>query len=90
MKSVVLTAILAAGAGFFLQTASVEAASHATKACDDETVSMVMKEVMEAPDDKRTMAEEEFAMAKEKMEAGMADECSGHLEKASMLAKGEG
>lgn len=86
MKSIALTAVVAASAAMFLQTAP----AHAMKACDDETVSMVMKEVMDAPEDKRTMAEEEFAMAKEKMEAGMADECSGHLEKASMLAKGEG
>ncbi|MEL7459372.1 MAG: hypothetical protein AAFX45_09790 [Pseudomonadota bacterium] len=90
MKSIALTTLTAAAAGLFLQTAPVQAASHAGKTCDEETVSMVMKEVMEAPEDKRAMAEEEFAMAKEKMEAGMADDCSGHLEKASMLAKGEG
>ncbi len=82
--------ICAAIAATFAFAATSHAASHASKACDDETVSMVMKEVMEAPEDKKEMAEQEFAMAKEKMEAGMAEECSGHLEKASMMAKGEG
>ncbi len=82
--------IFAAVAATFAFSVAGNAASHASKACDDETVSMVMKEVMEAPEDKKEMAEQEFAMAKEKMEAGMAEECSGHLEKASMMAKGEG
>lgn len=64
---------------------SANAAAHA-KACDDETVSMVMEAVEAAPEDKKAMAMEEFAMAKEKMEAGMSDECSEHLTKASELS----
>jgi hypothetical protein len=61
------------------------AASHA-KACEEETVAMVMEQVEAAPADKKAMAMEEFAMAKEKMEAGMTDDCSGHLTKASELS----
>ncbi|MEO0496953.1 MAG: hypothetical protein AAF141_06215 [Pseudomonadota bacterium] len=60
------------------------AAAHA-KACDEETMSMVMKSVEMAEGDKKAMAMEEFSMAKEKMEAGMADECSGHLTKAAEI-----
>lgn len=47
---------------------------------------MVMEGLGSAPADKKEMAMQEFAMAKEKMEAGMAEECSGHLTKASELS----
>ncbi len=82
-KTVLATAVIAAGA--FAFTASANAASHA-KACDDATVAMVMEGVEKAPADKKEMAMAEFNMAKEKMAAGMADECSGHLTKASELS----
>jgi hypothetical protein len=63
---------------------SANAAAHA-KACDEETMSMVMESVEGAEGDKKEMAMQEFAMAKEKMEAGMAEECSGHLTKAAEM-----
>lgn len=53
------------------------------KKCDEATMTMVMKEVEGAPADKKEMAMAEFAMAKEKMTGGMADECSKHLDAAS-------
>ena len=67
-------------------TGGAHAAAHA-KACDDDTVAMVMKGLENAPADKKEMAMSEFNMAKEKMAAGMADECSGHLTKAADLSK---
>lgn len=58
------------------------------KKCDDATVAMVMKEVEGAPAAKKEMAMKEFTMAKEKMQANMAEDCSKHLEAASAAAKG--
>jgi hypothetical protein len=53
------------------------------KACDEATMTMVMKEVEAAPADKKEMAMTEFNMAKEKMAGGMAEDCSKHLTAAS-------
>lgn len=50
-----------------------------TVACDDASVTMVMGLVEAAPAEKKEMAMAELTMAKEKMAAGMADECSKHL-----------
>ncbi|MEL6920188.1 MAG: hypothetical protein AAFO77_04070 [Pseudomonadota bacterium] len=84
MKKLLITAaVVAAAATPF--TVSANAAGH-SKACDDDTVAMVMEEVEGAPAANKEMAMAEFTMAKEKMEAGMAEECSGHLTKASELS----
>ena len=82
-KTALASALLAASAVSF--TLPAHAAAHA-KACDDDTVAMVMEQVQNAPDAKKEMAMQEFAMAQEKMEAGMAEDCSGHLTKASELS----
>lgn len=82
-KTALASAIVAASAVSF--TLPANAAAHA-KACDDATVAMVMEQVQSAPEANKEMAMQEFAMAKEKMEAGMADDCSGHLTKASELS----
>ncbi|MEM1377051.1 MAG: hypothetical protein AAGG69_06650 [Pseudomonadota bacterium] len=74
---------------FLAATATVGLSpAHAAKVCDDDTVAMVMEQVEGAPSDKKEMAMAEFTMAKEKMKAGMTDECSGHLTKASELSEG--
>ncbi len=53
------------------------------KKCDDSTFAMVMKEVEAAPADKKEMAMAALTMAKEKMTAGMAEDCSKQLDAAS-------
>lgn len=70
-------------AGVFAVSFSGFASAADMKECNDETFSMVMKQVEEAPAEKKEMAMAELAMAKEKMAASMSKDCSMHLENAS-------
>lgn len=84
MRKYALT--LAIASATILGTAFTASAAGHAKACDDETMAMVMEGLETAPAANKEMAMAEFGMAKEKMEAGMSEECSGHLTKASELS----
>jgi len=62
------------------------ASAQEMKKCDDATMTMVMKEVEGAPAANKEKAMMEFNMAKEKMAANMAEDCSMHLDAASKAA----
>lgn len=67
---------------------AVPVAAQEIKACDDDTLSMVIEEVEAASEDAKPTAMAELQMAKDKMAEGDADACSVHLTNASKVALG--
>ncbi len=69
-----------------ITTFSGMAMAEDAKLCDNETFSMVVAEVENAPTDRKEEAIGELQMAKEKADAGDLEACALHLENASKAA----